>query len=235
LILLWISFILACKDLAVFIVFGLLIGFLAAIPLGPVNVFIASQTLKRDFFHGFLAAATTAVLDFAYCAVALIGFFQIKINVGPALVPVMKVIAGIIVMLVGWRLIRDSRGFSLPENGGKLPPAASKPILGVLALYVTNPSLYIFWVAVAGAMTSHNLVRSSGWKAFAFAGACGLGALVWYSIIVHLLARHQDKLRPQTFRKVLFVLGVLLIGLGLYTIATAFFKPPEPAILNRLK
>lgn len=210
-----------------FILAGLLIGFAAAVPLGPVNVFIASQALKRDFLHGFLAAVTTAILDFLFCAVALIGAFQAKVNLKPGFIQIMKVVAGLIIILIAAKLIRDSKDFKIPGSGTKLPPAAGKPILGVLALYVTNPSLYIFWAAVAGLVTGHNIVGTGGWKAFAFAGACGFGALVWYSTLVHLLSKSQKKIQPNTFRKVLFILGLALVGFGVYTILSAFVTLPK--------
>jgi L-lysine exporter family protein LysE/ArgO len=205
-----------------FIVLGLLIGFAAAIPLGPVNVFVVSQTLKRDFSHGLLAGITTAVLDFVYCLVALVGLFQIRLAPIPAAMPVMKAVAGLIVILIGYRLVRDSRTFSLPQEGDRIPSASARPIIGVILLYVTNPSLYIFWLAVAGTMTGQNLVRNSGWTAVAFAAAAGLGSLAWYILLVRFVARRQFRIRPRTFRKILYYLGLALTAFGVYTIGTIF-------------
>jgi L-lysine exporter family protein LysE/ArgO len=206
-----------------FIAIGIAIGFVAAIPLGPVNVFVVSQTLKRDFFHGVLAGITTAVLDMAYCLIALMGFFQIKFSLSPSLMSAMKAVAGLIILVIAARLVRDSKTFSLPQDGDKVPAASARPILGVFLLYVTNPSLYIFWFAVAGTMTGHNLVHSSGWTAIAFAAACGVGSLIWYILLVRFVSRRQSRIHPETFRKILFYLGLGLAGFGLYTIATIFF------------
>jgi threonine/homoserine/homoserine lactone efflux protein len=206
-----------------FVLLGLLIGFAAAIPLGPVNVFVVSQTLKRDFFHGLLAGITTAVLDFVYCLVALVGFFQVKLAPNPTAMPAMKAVAGLVVLFISYRLVRDSKTFSLPQEGDRIPSASARPILGVILLYVTNPSLYIFWFAVAGTMTGHDLVDNRGWTAVAFAAASGLGSLAWYVLLVRFVARRQFRIRPRTFRKVLYCLGLALTGFGLYTIGTIFF------------
>jgi threonine/homoserine/homoserine lactone efflux protein len=206
-----------------FIVIGLAIGFIAAIPLGPVNVFVVSQTLKRDFLHGFLAGVTTAALDMAYCLIALMGFFLIKIRLNPSVMSVMKIIAGLVVLLISYRLVRDSKTFSLPQNGDKIPSAPHRPIFGVILLYVTNPSLYVFWFAVAGTMTGHDLVQNSGWTAIAFAAACGLGSLIWYVLLVRFVSRRQSRIHPEMFRKILLYLGLALILLGIYTISSIFF------------
>jgi threonine/homoserine/homoserine lactone efflux protein len=206
-----------------FVVIGFAIGFFAAIPLGPVNVFVVSQTLKRDFFHGLLAGITTAVLDMAYCVVALMGFFQIKFSLNPTLRSAMKVAAGLVVILISYRLVRESKTFSLPQDGEQIPAAAQRPILGVLFLYVTNPTLYVFWFAVAGTMTGHNLVHNTGWTAVAFAAACGLGSLIWYILLVRFVSRRQFTIRPKMFRKILLYLGLALTLFGIYTIASIFF------------
>lgn len=206
-----------------FIALGLVIGFVAAIPLGPVNVFVVSQTLKRDFLHGFLAGITTAVLDTVYCLVALMGLLQIKVSLSPSVMSYMKAIAGLVVLVISYKLVRDSKKFTLPQNGDKIPSAAARPVLGVVLLYVTNPSLYIFWFAVAGTMTSHDLVHTSGWTAIVFAAACGLGSLLWYMLLVRFVARRQSRIHPEMFRKILYYLGLALAGFGIYTIASIFF------------
>ncbi|HVP91617.1 MAG TPA: LysE family transporter [Terriglobales bacterium] len=206
-----------------FIVIGLVVGFVAAIPLGPVNVFVVSQTLKRDRFHGLLAGVTAAVLDMIFCLVALMGVLSLRISTKSPLMSLMKVVAGFIILLVSYRLIHDSKNLEIPQAGDKIPSAAARPILGVVLLYVTNPSIYVFWLAVAGTMTAHNLVQSRGWTAVAFAVACGLGSFLWYMLLVGFVAERQSKIRPETFRKVLYYMGLALAGLGVYTIASSLF------------
>ncbi len=206
-----------------FIVLGILAGLIASVPLGPINVFVVSQTLKRDFFHGILAGITTAVMDMAYCLIALMGFSLIRFRLSPPIMSIMKVVAGLIVLVIGFRLVRDSKTFSLPQNGDKIPSAPHRPILGVILLYVTNPSLYVYWIIVAGYMTGHDYVQNSGWTAVAFAAACGLSSFLWYVTLVRFVARRQSRIRPETFRKILNYLGLLLTGLGIFTIASVFF------------
>lgn len=195
---------------------------LAAVPLGPVNVFVVSQALKRDFFHGLLAGLTAAMLDTVFCFVALAGFFQIKFNLPPYAMSVLKVVAAVIILLLSGKLIHDSRTFSLPRDGDKMPSAAPKPILGVILLYVSNPTLYMFWVAVAGAVTGHHLVQAGTWPAVAFAIAVGVGSMLWYLSLVRFISRRQGRIKPETFRKILFCLGLALAAFAIYTLGTVF-------------
>jgi L-lysine exporter family protein LysE/ArgO len=210
-----------------FILLGIFVGLLASVPLGPVNVFVVSQALKRDFFHGLLAGLTAATLDASFCFVAMAGFFKIKIALPPYSMSVLKVLAAVIILLLSRKLIRDSQTFEIPRERDKIPSAAPKPILGVLLLYVANPTLYMFWIAVAGTVTGHrlmgsNLVRYGTWTAIAFALAVGAGSLFWYILLVRFVSKRQAKIRPETFRKILFYLGLALVAFAIYTLGTVF-------------
>jgi len=205
-----------------FILLGIFVGLLAAVPVGPVNVFVISQALKRDFFHGFLAGLTAATLDTVFCIVALAGFFRIKLSLPPYSISVLKVLAAVIILLLSRKLIHDSKTFEIPQERNKIPSASPKPILGVLLLYVANPSLYMFWIAVAGTVTGHHLVRYGAWTAIAFAASVGAGSLLWYLSLVRFVSHRQHRIKPETFRKILFYLGLALAAFAIYTLGTVF-------------
>lgn len=204
-----------------FVLFGLIIGFAAAIPLGPVNVFVVSQTFKHDFVHGLMAGLTTAVMDTIYCLIALVGFFQFKFNLAPY-VGWIKGLATLLLVGLGVRLIRQAGKAESPAESEKKTIKSSRPVFGVILLYLTNPTLYAFWIAVAGTATAHHLVTNSGWSPVVFAIACGLGSMVWYLLLVSYVARHQQKIKPSSMRRLLLFMGIALIGFGLYTFATIF-------------
>jgi L-lysine exporter family protein LysE/ArgO len=199
-----------------FILIGFFIGFFAAIPVGPVNIYIISQTLKRDFFHGMLAGLATALLDLTYCLVALVGFFHISLNLSqyghwP------KLVAAFILLFLGLKLFHDSKTFKLNGEKTRNTSKTPRPAMGVLLLYVSNPSLYAFWIGLAGAVTAHGLLKEGLWQAVFFAVACGLGALVWYFFLVRFVSHYQSKLQEKTFKKMFFILGILLVGFSLFT------------------
>jgi L-lysine exporter family protein LysE/ArgO len=204
-----------------FIFLGIIIGFAAAVPLGPVNVFIVSQTLKHDYVHGLMAGLTTAAMDTLYCLVALVGFFHFHFNLVPY-VGWMKGAATILLVGLGVRLIRQAARIDPPVIQEKRTIKASRPIIGVILLYLSNPMIYAFWIAVAGTVTAHSLVADTGWSPVAFAISCGLGAVLWYLLLVRYVARNQNKIKPAMFRKLLLFMGIALIGFGIYTFATIF-------------
>ncbi len=204
-----------------FILLGLMIGFAAAVPLGPVNVFVVSQTLKHDYVHGLMAGLTTAAMDALYCLVALVGFFHFHFNLAPY-AGWIKGAATILLIGLGVRLIRQAAKTDQPVLQEKRTIKPSRPVLGVILLYLSNPTIYAFWIAVAGTVTAHRLVAPTGWPPIGFAIACGVGAVLWYLLLVRYVAKNQNRIKPAMFRKLLIIMGIALIGFGLYTFATIF-------------
>jgi len=205
-----------------YLLIGLVIGFVAAIPIGPVNVFVISQTLKRDFFHGFLAGVTTAFLDAVFCFVALAGILHFHIHPDSTVNALLKVLTAVILAIVAVRLYLESRHFVLPSTSAKATAVSPRPIFGVLLLYVTNPSIYAFWFAVAGSMNAHQLVVARGWPAALFALSCGLGAVGWYLMLVRFVSSRQGRLTQRTFKRLLMGLAALFFGFAAYTAVSIF-------------
>jgi threonine/homoserine/homoserine lactone efflux protein len=209
-----------------FVLLGLVVGFLAAIPLGPVNIFVISQTIKHDFLHGFLAGLTTAALDFVYCLIALIGFFHVSFNL-TKIFPFLKVVAALILIFIAVRLIRQAQ-LPLADKSLQKVPRSHQSILGVILLYVSNPGLYFFWLAIGGAVTSHRMVRNSGWSPVLFALACSLGSLIWYFILVRYVSIHHRLLDARILKRILIVLALVLLGFAVYTILSTTVLPSIP-------
>jgi len=203
-----------------FILIGFLVGFLAAVPVGPVNIYIISQTLKRDFFHGMMAGLATAFMDLTYCLVALFGFFHISVNIASYSLG-LKIAAGTFLLLLGLKLFHDARVFKFQVRDKHAVIIRSpRPLLGVFLLYITNPSLYAFWITVAGFVTAHGLLREGFWPGVFFALSCGLGAMVWYFFLVRIVSHYQTRIQETTFKRLLWVLGTVLVCFSLFT----FFK-----------
>jgi L-lysine exporter family protein LysE/ArgO len=208
------------------LVIGFLIGFVAAIPMGPVTVFILSQVFKRDFRHGFMGGITAALLDGIYCFVALVGISQITFGLNKYL-PFIKVLATILLIVLGIRTWKMSRQYKVPQAGEESEAMirfSPRPILGVILLYVSNPGLYFFWLAVASAATSHFWVSEIGMTHLLFSVSCGLGALIWYFIATRYVAKYHHQFEPKTFHRIFFVLALMLFAFSAYTIASIFIK-----------
>lgn len=204
-----------------YILVGLVIGFIAAIPLGPVNVYVISQSMKRDFFHGFMAGLTAAVLDFIYCLVAILGVTQVTTLMNRWMV-VLKVIAAVFLLLIAVRIFQQSKQYREALPAKQNTSFSPRPMLAVLALYISNPSLYFFWITQAAWFTSHDWSGNSTLTAVAFALACGIGGALWYLILTRYVSKYHHQFSAKTFRTIFLVLAVALFVLAVYTFLSIF-------------
>ena len=75
----------------------------------------------------------------------------------------MKGAATLLLVGLGVRLIRQSANAEVARRPRKRRPIKpSRPLIGVILLYLSNPTLYAFWIAVAGTATAHHMVDGNG-------------------------------------------------------------------------
>ena len=204
-----------------YILVGILIGFVAAIPLGPVNVYVISQAMKRDFVHGLMAGLTSAVLDFIYCLVAVLGLTQVTALMNRWLV-VLKVVAAAFLILIAVRLFLQSKEKKEAFRSKHATSFSARPMLAVLALYISNPALYFFWIGQAAWVTSHGWVGNSTLNDVVFALACGTGGALWNLILTFYVSKYHKQFSAKTFRTIFLILAILLSLSGVYTFLSIF-------------
>ncbi len=205
-----------------YILVAIVVGFIAAIPIGPVNVFAISQTLKRDFYHGFLVGITSALMDVIFCIAAITGMYQIVSNL-EHLSPWIKIFGVLILLLISGRLIYQAQKHGEKKLKQKKIRTAPRPVIGTILLYATNPSLYAFWLAVGGTVTAYDLVRASDISFFIFALFCGVGTCIWYFLLCRYVSKYHHQFKPHVIKKILLITAAILIVIALYTLATVIF------------
>jgi|GEM_PF-247426 len=198
---------------------GFLVGLLAAIPIGPLNVFAVSQTLKHNSLHGLLIGLTSSLLDAIYCFIALTGMTQISSILIRFEAPLKLIGAGILIV-ISIRLIAKRQSFenSRPFQSPSL--AYSRPVVVSFFLYASNPTLYAFWLAVASILAAHQWLKPGLWQPALFSFLCGIGSIVWYVILIKYVSKYRHFFTPKILRKIMIGLAVLMIGFAAFSLTT---------------
>jgi L-lysine exporter family protein LysE/ArgO len=204
-----------------YLIVGILIGFVAAIPIGPINVYAISQTLKRDLIHGLLVGITSAILDVVFCLTVLTGMQQILTQL-QAMTLHFKGLGSLILVIIAVRLIFQARHDGVKnELDEESSITHHKPVITTILMYITNPSLYAFWIGVGSTITAHSIVMRNGFDPLGFSLACGLGTTLWYVALVRYVWKRHHKLSASTIRKLLYITAVVLIGLAGYLLVAS--------------
>jgi L-lysine exporter family protein LysE/ArgO len=201
---------------------GLIIGFVAAIPIGPINVYAISQTLKRDFVHGLLVGITSAILDFLFCFAVLTGMRHLITQL-QAVTGHVKGLGSLILIIIAIRLIMQARqNVKKTETEPQEAMTHHKPVLATILMYITNPSLYAFWIGVGSTVSAHSIIVANGFDPLYFSIACGIGTSLWYLALVRYVWKRHHKLSDETIKKLLYATAVILIIIAVVLFAVLF-------------
>ena len=65
------------RELLISLLAGLLTGFVASMPIGPVNITIVNEAARRGFLRAWLVGLGAVTMDAIYCSIGLAGFAQL--------------------------------------------------------------------------------------------------------------------------------------------------------------
>lgn len=194
--------------------FGLLIGFLASVMPGPINVLAISQAMRHGFWKSLAVGLTATLFDMLYCYAALIAttLFYSTLDRSSGW---LRLVSIVVVAAVGIHLLRHARGL---DSIAVAPPREARHlglIIMTSLLYVSSPTLAAFWIAVAGFLSAHGLAAQSGVRPYVFSVCVGIGSMIWYLSIARFAPKLQTNLGLKLFKIILTILALLMFGLAI--------------------
>ena len=182
--------------------FGL--GFLVALQLGPMSLFLVRSTLRAGLLTGLGVGAGIAVIDALYAAAGAAGAAPLLL-IDPVRLVLGLVGAAVIVWLgckTLWTAWHVRAG--LDGDAASSPWAAFRTSLGATA---SNPATIVSWAAIFSA-------ASPGQQAVPLVVGVGIGSLVWVSILALLTAVVRRAVGVRAIRIADGIAGVGLLGFG---------------------
>jgi threonine/homoserine/homoserine lactone efflux protein len=197
---------------------GLGIGFSIAAPVGPIGLLCIRRSLAEGPRVGLATGLGAATADAAYGAVAGFGLTAVstflvsqKFWLGLG--------GGLFLCWLGLRTFfrapatKEAAG----RNGGLWTA-----YLSTLGLTLTNPATILSFVAV---FAGFGLGRSQDYvAASALVAGVFLGSALWWLLLSIGVARLRSRVTDQWMRRVNQFSGALILGFGLYALATLLVR-----------
>ena len=189
---------------------GLAAGLAIAVPVGPVNVLVASRALARGRRAGLASGVGAAAADAFYGSIA--GFsitFIIQFLILEEFW--IRVAGGILLMGIGVVYFRKPpRRPSRPEKGND-----HSDLLSTLLLTLTNPTTVLSFLAVLAAL---GLGREGpGWRTLLLVGGIFCGSMLWWTILTEIVHRQRDRFDEGVVSWMNRVAGVAIGAFGVLT------------------
>ncbi len=194
----------------VLIVFGLVLGFLSAIPVGAVQIEVVKRAVSGRMREAFLMALGSGTSDFLYGTVTLLGFGDLLFNRRNTMVIYM---IGIVVMTVLlWQTIGDIRKERAGDDAGRLNTRRF-PFAAGFVIAVTNPAIMAWWVVGFRIFFDMGLFSApTFWIRLLFVIA-GCSGLVGYLFLLAIALHRKRKSIPRHVIQLLNTVLAVLLGL----------------------
>lgn len=203
---------------------GAVFGFISAVPVaGPISAIVFSQGMQGRFSQARWIALGAALVESGYAFLAFWGFnrFLSKYSI---LLVISKIVAAVVLLGLGIYFIRSKKmraPLSFSETNGARAPKAFFLGAGISA---ANPTLIATWAASITTLYSMSLFSFSNANSALFSlGVCA-GIFGWFSLFIHLIAKHRNRFDSRILGRVLTGIGIALIGISAWMVATNLLK-----------
>lgn len=210
--------------------FGIIVGTLITIPLGPTSIYVAQHTLNGDTRKGLLVAAGAVAVDIFYCLIITLGLIALvhpymQNAVVQIVFSVFLIGYGVKMLLFEKSKIRQQAGANGVENLEQvIPPRevtrfSSTHYGGILigiSMTLANPTLFFSWVAVLSFVSAHGLLIDDTVHKLIFSFTVGVGSMGWF-LSLALFVRSRRHVISNGFIKVASsITAFVIIGFGVY-------------------
>lgn len=199
---------------------GVLAGLGVAMPLGAIGTLLLRVGLADGFRAAAAGATGVAVVDAAYCALALaVGSLVaplLQAHQGPLLT-----VSGLLLVGLGLRQLAQARRARAARppggaaHGTTRGPARDRTPLAAFVTFVCltalNPMTLAYFLAMAGGVT----LGAGSWRAAtAFVAAVGLASWAWQLVLAGTGAVLGRSLGPRATEAVGLVASAVVVALG---------------------
>lgn len=215
-------------SLLITIIFGILLGIIICIPIGPINLITIKLTTKNKRTDALFLALGGSVMDVVYFLVFLLGLSFVQFSAKTTMV--FKLLGISFIFLLG--LIEVVKYFKIlklsNDESKKDIEAIENKASGFLSfvsgvvIYTSNPTLVASMSGLAAFVKSSGFVPMTLPFIVLFSFFAGVGTFLWFVFLTGLVVRYKNKFNDQFMLKLNLSFGVLIMIVAM-VMATRLF------------
>lgn len=224
------------------LVLGFVIGYVLAIPPGPLGLAAIRYGSRRSMAPVAALAIGAGVLDAVYCLIAMWTSGGLMTLLMPAsaaggshsVLAVTQLVIATGMVVAGILLLRASRraGKEPAENA---PPSWTSSIrlgealvpflagIGFAVANIANPTFLPSLVVMSGSIRGAGIVGSTSADIWGFSIGFGIGNALWLVTLGLLVRRYHDRLVRRILPHVRTAMGIVLVAGGVYYVVRIVF------------
>ncbi|MBE0572958.1 MAG: LysE family transporter [Ignavibacteriaceae bacterium] len=198
----------------IFFLKGISIGFIMAIPIGPIGIMCIRKTLTEGRLSGLIIGLGAATADLFYGCVAVFGLTIISDTLSDQRIWI-RIVGGALLFFLGIRTFRaqpKDPKFKI-SGSGRL-----RSYLTVVVLTLTNPLTIFAFIAVFAAFGLGDGLRF--FSAVVLVAGVFIGACLWFFLLTSGTILFRKKLDLVGLKWVNKIAGILIIISGVIVIGS---------------
>lgn len=195
---------------------GFLAGYLACIPVGPVNVTIINEGARRGFRHALYVGLGAVLMESIYSIVAFAGFARLFTSNWVR--AVMELVSFVVVSVIGVKYLLTREMPPTPHTV-QVVEQRLHPHTAFMTGFVRvlgNPVTLLFWIAFAAACVAHEWVDTTWASKGAAVAGIAMGSLAWFAKLGYAVSLGHRRFSPKVLLRTAHISGALLIAAGLF-------------------
>lgn len=193
------------------ILLGVAIGFIAAAPVGPVNVMAMQRAFRRGFIPGVITGTGSVIADAMFAAAAAFGLTAVG-DFFEGHARTIQVVGGVILILFGLRIVLSHPHINAVD--GERSQGTLSGMAAAFALTITNPGALLGFLALFGTLGEWAPEPGDWLAASELVLGVAAGCLLWWVMISAIVARLRVHLDDHWLERLNWVAGGLLTALG---------------------
>ncbi|HTQ12337.1 MAG TPA: LysE family transporter [Rhizomicrobium sp.] len=205
----------------VLIVSGFVIGLIAAVPIGPVNLLCVRRTFAYGSLYGFLSGLGAALADGVFACIVGFGFTYIAQLIKSHSTPI-EVVGGVLLIGFGVHTFLASPQIKLDEKLKAREQAQAqghasliRAMMTTFALAITNPATLLAFTAMFAGVAG--LVGNEASFFGAFLLVCGVlaGSTSWWFTLTTVAGMFHARIDQRVMHRINRISGVVITTFGL--------------------
>jgi threonine/homoserine/homoserine lactone efflux protein len=203
---------------------GVVMGLVAAVPIGPVNLICIRRSFAFGPVNGFVSGLGAALGDGVFAAITGFGLTWVA-QLIEGYAPVIELIGGAMLVYFGWRsFFAPPMVRCLDEEGNDGASNLIRAIVSTFLLTITNPATLLAFTAMFAGLGG--LAGGAGSyvdAGFVVAGVVG-GSAGWWLALTTLIGLFHAKIDEKAMKRINRVSGLLVGTFGLVVLVHLVLK-----------
>lgn len=194
---------------------GILIGFLASIPLGPIGIICIQRTLSGTHLSGFISGLGAATADTIFATLAIFSV-SLMTNFMDAHKMWFTSIGGILIIVLGFMIFY--KRVKRPGAGRRSRSGLLSDYFSVLFLTLTNPAYILIFITLFAALNISAEHDGSYLVTLAVLLGVLVGASSWWLLLTSIINRLRKRFKLRHIWWISKVTGAIIILFGILII-----------------